>query len=52
MNFGIGTNKSQNYLKNIKNKFTKEPVLKIYQSELPIRVKTDASDFAIKACLL
>ena len=38
--------------KNIKSKFTKKPVLKIYQSKLPIRVKMDASDFALGACLL
>jgi len=38
--------------KKVKGKFTKKPILKIYQSELPTRVKTDASDFALKACLL
>jgi len=38
--------------KEIKDKFIKEPILKIYQPELPIRVKTDTSDFALKACLL
>jgi len=35
-----------------KKKFTKKPILKIYQPELPIRVEIDASDFALKACLL
>jgi len=35
-----------------KKKFTEEPILKIYQPELLIRVKTDASDFVLKACLL
>jgi len=36
----------------VKEKFTEEPILKIYQSELPIRVETDALDFALGACLL
>jgi len=36
----------------IKEKFTEEPILKIYQSELPTRVKTDVLDFVLKACLL
>jgi len=38
--------------KDIKNIFTKRPILKIYQPELPTRVETDTSDFAIKTCLL
>jgi len=38
--------------KEIKNKFTKEPILKIYQPELPIRVKTDILDFVLETCLL
>jgi len=29
-----------------------EPILKIYQPELPIKIKTNALDFALKACLL
>jgi len=33
-------------------KFTEKPILKVYQSELSIRVETDALDFALKACLL
>ena len=33
-------------------KFTEESILKIYQSELPIRIETDALDFALKTCLL
>ena len=36
----------------IKKKFTEEPILKIYQSELPTRVKTDALDFVLGVCLL
>ena len=35
-----------------KKKFTEELILKIYQSELLTKVKTDISDFALKACLL
>jgi len=38
--------------KDIKSKFTKEPVLKIYHSELPTKVETDALDFALGTCLL
>jgi len=38
--------------KKIKEKFTKELILKIYQSELPTRVETDALDFTLGACLL
>ena len=38
--------------KKIKNKFTKELILKIYQSELSTRVKIDALDFALRVCLL
>jgi hypothetical protein len=33
--------------KEIKKKFTEEPILKIYQLKLLIRVKTDASDFIL-----
>jgi len=36
----------------IKKKFTKKPILRIYQPELPIRIETDALDFALGACLL
>jgi len=36
----------------VKIKFIKEPILKIYQLELPTRVETDASDFALGTCLL
>jgi len=36
----------------IKKKFTEEPILKIYQPELPTRIETDVSDFVLKACLL
>jgi hypothetical protein len=33
--------------KEIKKKFTEEPILKIYQLKLLIRVKTDALDFIL-----
>jgi len=36
----------------VKKKFTEKPILKIYQPELPTRVKTNALDFALRACLL
>ena len=35
-----------------KEKFTKKPILKIYQPELLIKVETDASDFVLEAYLL
>ena len=38
--------------RDIKSKFTKKPVLKIYQLELLIKVKTNVLDFVLGACLL
>jgi len=38
--------------KEIKEKFTKEPILRIYQPRLPTKVKTNTLDFALGACLL
>src|SRR6266702_6933533 len=38
--------------KKVKEKFTEEPILKIYQLRLPTKIEIDASDFALKACLL
>ena len=38
--------------KKIKNKFTKEPILKIYKLELPIRVKIDLLDFILKVYMV
>jgi len=38
--------------KEIKKKFTKGPILRIYQLGLPIRVETDILDFILGACLL
>ena len=52
MNYGIGMTKSQNCLKKIKEKFIEELILKIYQPELPIKVKIDVLDFILGTCLL
>ena len=38
--------------KEIKNKFTKEPILKIYRLELPTRVKINLLDFALGAYMV
>src|SRR6266568_2766040 len=38
--------------KEVKKEFMKELILKIYQLKLPIKVKIDALDFILKACLL
>ena len=38
--------------KEIKNKFIKELILKIYRLELPIRVKTDLLDFILGVCIV
>jgi hypothetical protein len=38
--------------KEIKKKFTKELILKIYQSRLLIRVKIDILDFILGACIV
>src|SRR6266702_4691091 len=38
--------------KEVKKKFTEETILKIYQLRLLTRVKTNASDFILRACLL
>ena len=38
--------------KEIKNKFIKEPILKIYRLELLIRVKIDLLDFALGAYIV
>jgi len=38
--------------KEVKQEFTKKPILKIYQLKLPMKVKIDASDFILRACLL
>ena len=45
-------NEKTKLFKKIKKKFTKEPILKIYQLTLLIKVETDISDFALGACLL
>ena len=38
--------------KEIKNKFTKEPILKIYRLELPMKVETDLLDFILGAYMV
>ena len=38
--------------KEVKEKFTEEPILKIYQLRLLMRVETDVLDFVLGACLL
>ena len=46
-------NKKQKELfKEIKDKFTKELILKIYRLELPIRVKIDLLDFALRTYMV
>ena len=42
----------KSYLKKIKKEFTKEPILRIYQLKLLIRVETDLSDFILGVCLM
>ena len=36
----------------VKKLFAKEPVLRIYDLSLPIKVKTDVSDFALRVYLV
>ena len=38
--------------KEVKEKFIKEPILRIYQLKLPIRVEINVLDFILGACLL
>jgi hypothetical protein len=38
--------------KEIKKKFIEEPILKIYQLRLPIRVEIDALDFILRVCIV
>ena len=45
-------NNKKRLFKKIKEKFIKEPILKIYQLRLPTKVETNALDFALRACLL
>ena len=45
-------NNKARLFKEVKQEFTKEPILKIYQLRLPIRVEIDVSDFALGVCLL
>jgi hypothetical protein len=43
---------TESYLKKIKKKFTKEPILKIYQSRLLIRVKIDTLNFMLEVYMV
>ena len=45
-------NNKKRLFKEVKEKFIKEPILKIYQLRLLIKVKIDILDFALGACLL
>ena len=45
-------NKKIELFKKIKKKFIEEPILKIYQLTLPMRVKMNILDFVLRACLL
>ena len=47
-----GNRNIKSYLKKIKNKFTKELILKIYKSELPTKVEIDLLDFTLEVQLL
>ena len=38
--------------KEVKEKFTEEPILRIYQLRLPTKVETNAFDFVLGVCLL
>ena len=42
----------QELFKEIKNKFTKEPILKIYRQKLLIKIKTDLLDFVLGAYIV
>jgi hypothetical protein len=42
----------ESYLKKIKKKFTKEPILKIYQLRLLIKVEINALDFVLEVCII
>src|SRR6266704_6057979 len=45
-------NNKKKLFKEVKEKFIKELILKIYQPRLPIKVKTDTLDFVLRVCLL
>ena len=48
----MGKKNSKNYLKKIKDKFIKKPILKFYRLELLIKVKTDLLNFILKVCII
>ena len=43
---------NKDYLKKIKSKFIKKPILKIYKWELLIKVKTDLLDFILEIYII
>ena len=45
-------NNKAKLFKEIKEKFIKEPILKIYQLMLPMKVKINILDFVLGVCLL
>ena len=45
-------NNKKRLFKEVKEKFIEEPILKIYQPKLLIRVKINILDFVLRACLL
>src|SRR6266700_7958662 len=45
-------NDKKRLFKEVKEKFIKELILKIYQPRLPTKVETDASDFVLRVYLL
>jgi transposase InsO family protein len=48
----IWGNEQKKLFQELKELFTQDPILKIYQPKLDTVVETDASDFALGACLL
>ena len=52
MKTGNRIKKQKKLFKEIKNKFTEEPILKIYRLELLIRVKMDLLDFALRVYIV
>ena len=44
--------KQKKLFKEIKEKFIKELILKIYQLKLPIKIKINLSNFALRVCLI
>ena len=45
-------NNKARLFKEVKQEFTRELILKIYQLRLPMKIKINALDFTLGACLL